>query len=146
MERTITIDGREVRLRASASIPRLYRIKFHRDIIHDMDFISKSICKSIRNREMAEEPKRKDMAQQTDTLEAPDESPVQMEASDIPIEALTMFENVAYLMAKHADPTVPSSPDEWLEGFETFSIYQVFPIIQDMWETNLRTMVMPTKK
>ena len=146
MERTITIDGREVRLRASASIPRLYRIKFHRDIIHDMDFISKSICKSIRNREMAEESKRKDMAQQTDTLEEPDESPVQMEASDIPIEALTMFENVAYLMAKHADPTVPSSPDEWLEGFETFSIYQVFPIIQDMWETNLRTMVMPTKK
>ena len=44
-----------------------------------------------------------------------------------------MFENVAYLMAKHADPQgVPSSPNEWLDGFDTFSIYRVFPVIQEI--------------
>ena len=58
-----------------------------------------------------------------------------------------MFENVAYLMAKHADPQgVPSSPDEWLDGFDTFSIYRVFPVIQEMWSANLKTLNKPVKK
>ena len=142
MERTILIDGREVRLRASASIPRLYRIKFRRDIIHDMAFISKALDKSLRARKEAAEPTES----KTDAKEETAVQAVALEASDIPMEALTMFENVAYLMAKHADPAVPSSPEEWLDGFETFSIYQVFPVIQEMWEANLQTKSVPVKK
>lgn len=142
MERTILIDGREVRLRASASIPRLYRIKFRRDIIHDMAFISKALDKSLRARKAATEPAES----KTDDQEETAGPAVALEASDIPMEALTMFENVAYLMAKHADPTVPSDPEEWLDGFETFSIYQVFPVIQEMWEANLQTKSVPVKK
>lgn len=142
MERTILIDGKEVRLRASASIPRLYRIKFRRDIIHDMAFISKALDKSLRARKAAAEPAES----KTDAKEEPAVQAAALEASDIPLEALTMFENVAYLMAKHADPTVPSDPEEWLDGFETFSIYQVFPVIQEMWEANLQTQSVPVKK
>lgn len=142
MERTILIDGKEVRLRASASIPRLYRIKFRRDIIHDMAFISKALDKSLRARKAAAEPAES----KTDAKEETAGQAVALEASDIPLEALTMFENVAYLMAKHADPTVPSDPEEWLDGFETFSIYQVFPVIQEMWEANLQTQSVPVKK
>lgn len=142
MERTILIDGKEVRLRASASIPRLYRIKFRRDIIHDMAFISKALDKSLRARKAATEPAES----KADAKEEPVGQAVALEASDIPLEALTMFENVAYLMAKHADPTVPSDPEEWLDGFETFSIYQVFPVIQEMWEANLQTKSVPVKK
>lgn len=142
MERTILIDGKEVRLRASASIPRLYRIKFRRDIIHDMAFISKALDKSLRARKAATEQAES----KTDAKEETAGQAVALEASDIPLEALTMFENVAYLMAKHADPTVPSDPEEWLDGFETFSIYQVFPVIQEMWEANLQTKSVPVKK
>lgn len=141
MERTILIDGKEVRLRASASIPRLYRIKFRRDIIHDMAFISKALDKSLRIRKAAEPAESKTEAKEETAGQA-----AALEASDIPLEALTMFENVAYLMAKHADPTVPSDPEEWLDGFETFSIYQVFPVIQEMWEANLQTQSVPVKK
>lgn len=141
MERTILIDGKEVRLRASASIPRLYRIKFRRDIIHDMAFISKALDKSLRARKAAELAESKTEAKEETAGQA-----VALEASDIPLEALTMFENVAYLMAKHADPTAPSDPEEWLDGFETFSIYQVFPVIQEMWEANLQTKSVPVKK
>ena len=43
MTRTVTIDGREVTFRASASIPRLYRIKFHRDIMQDMVRIKNAV-------------------------------------------------------------------------------------------------------
>ena len=32
LEKTITVCGQEVRFRASATIPRLYRVKFKRDI------------------------------------------------------------------------------------------------------------------
>jgi len=28
-------------------------------------------------------------------------------------------------MAKHADPSIPDSPEEWLDEFSTFSIYQM---------------------
>jgi fido (protein-threonine AMPylation protein) len=35
---------------------------------------------------------------------------------------------LAYIMAKHADPdNVPSSLDDWLEQFNTFSIYGILP-------------------
>ena len=36
MEKIVIVDGKEVRMRASALIPRLYRVKFGRDMIADM--------------------------------------------------------------------------------------------------------------
>ena len=128
MERTVNIDGREVRLRASAAIPRMYRIRFRRDIIQDMSSIQRAISQARENV----------------TKLNTDEND---EVSSLPLDALTMFENIAYLMARHADPeAVPDSVDAWLDGFETFSIYQVMPVIQVMWEVNLRTLNVPKKK
>ena len=48
------------------------------------------------------------------------------------IEDLEIFENVAYIMAFHADPTIPKTIDEWLEQFEMFSIYEVLPEIMEL--------------
>ena len=36
MEKTIVIDGKEVKFKATANTPRLYRLKFRRDMIQDM--------------------------------------------------------------------------------------------------------------
>ena len=53
-----------------------------------------------------------------------------------------MFENIAFIMAKHASPdTVPSEPDEWLEQFNTFSIYQILPQLIELWGLNVQTQV-----
>ena len=52
-----------------------------------------------------------------------------------------MFENIAYIMAKHADPSIPDSPEEWLDEFSTFSIYQVLPKIIELWGLNVQTDV-----
>lgn len=121
MTRSVIIDGQEVLLRASAAIPRLYRIKFQRDILADMRTIQKAI-----------------EAQGDQTGD---------EVSNLPLEALTLFEDVAYLMAKHADKdSVPNDMDEWLDQFGTFSIYQVFPVIRELWEENMRQMNFPQKK
>ena len=123
MEKTIMIDGREVRLRASAAIPRLYRIKFRRDILQDMQTIKKAVEKSVQEN-----------AQEGGQM------------SSIPLEALELFENVSYLMAKHADPAVPPTVEEWLDGFETFSIYTVFPAIEELWIANVQQLSTPAKK
>ena len=43
METSILIDGKPVKFRASAAIPRLYRIKFRRDIIQDMQAVKEAL-------------------------------------------------------------------------------------------------------
>ena len=87
IERIINISGKDVLFRSSATVPRLYRAKFKRDI----------------------------------------------------------FENVAYVMAYHADPSIPKTIDEWLDQFEMFSIYQVLPQILELWGDNLMTDVAAKK-
>ena len=59
---------------------------------------------------------------------------------------MEIFENAAYIMAKQGDPDVPSDPDEWLSGFETFSIYEIMPHIIELWGMNQHTTAKPKKK
>lgn len=112
----IEIDGQEVAFKASAAIPRIYRLKFQRDIYKDL----RSLEKSIGN----EDPKN----------------------SNLDLFNLEMFENIAFVMAKHADATIPDSPEEWLDGFNTFSIYQVLPQLIELWGLNVKTDVESKKK
>ena len=112
----IEIDGQEVAFKASAAIPRIYRLKFQRDIYKDL----RSLEKSIGN----EDP----------------------ENSNLDLFNLEMFENIAFVMAKHADTTIPDSPEEWLDGFNTFSIYQVLPQLIELWGLNVKTDVESKKK
>ena len=44
-------------------------------------------------------------------------------------------------MAKHADSNVPDSPEDWLDGFNTFSIYEVLPQIIELWGINTEQQV-----
>lgn len=59
---------------------------------------------------------------------------------------LEMFENVAYIMAKHADSTQPDTPDEWLDQFNVFSIYSVLPKLLELWNINISTDIESKKK
>lgn len=114
LRKTIVIDGKEVEFKASAAVPRIYRMKFRRDLFMDLQKVAKSVDKK---------GKKKDN-----------------QKSDIPIENLEMFENIAYVMAKHADPkNVPTDIMEWLDQFETFSIYKVLPAILELWGMNEET-------
>ena len=44
----IEIDGKEVTFKASAAVPRLYRIKFGRDIYKDLRQLEKSVGRTTR--------------------------------------------------------------------------------------------------
>ena len=111
LEKTVTISGREVKFRSSATVPRLYRIKFKRDIFKDLAKLEKSYNGKTE------------------------------EGEELQIEDLEIFENVAYIMAYHADHSIPGTIDEWLDQFEMFSIYEVLPEILELWGTNLITDV-----
>ena len=109
--KTIDVDGKPVTFRASAAIPRLYRNKFHRDIYRDLNELQKGIDDS------------------------------DAENSSLDTFSLELFENIAWLMAKHADKTVQDSPEEWLDEFNTFSIYEILPQIIELWGLNVEQQV-----
>jgi len=115
MNRHIEIDGQQVAFRASAAIPRIYRMRFRRDIFRDLRALEKSIGDGSE------------------------------EHSDLDVFSLEMFENIAYVMAKHADPSIPDTPEEWLDNFNTFSIYQVLPQLIELWGLNIQTDVQSKK-
>lgn len=83
LTKTVNIDGKDVTFRASAAIPRIYRNRFHKDIYKDLNDLQKSVGEG--------DP----------------------EASTLDGLSLELFEDITYIMAKHADPqNVPDTPDE----------------------------------
>ena len=114
--RKIEIDGKQVAFKASAAIPRIYRLKFQRDIYKDLRSLERSVGDGNE------------------------------ENSNLDLFSLEMFENIAFVMAKHADPSIPDIPEDWLDGFNTFSIYQVLPELIELWGLNVKTDVQAKKK
>ena len=115
LKKEIEICGKMVPFRSSATIPRLYRAKFKRDIFKDLSKLEKSYKGKTENGE------------------------------ELQIEDLEIFENVAYVMAYHADNTIPASIDDWLDQFDMFSIYEVLPQILELWGQNMITDIQAKK-
>lgn len=115
IKKEIEICGKMVPFRSSATIPRLYRAKFKRDIFKDLSKLEKSYKRKTEN------------------------------GDELQIEDLEIFENVAYVMAYHADNNIPASIDEWLDQFDMFSIYEVLPQILELWGQNMITDVQAKK-
>ena len=112
IKKNIVIDGREIPFKASAAVPRLYRLKFGRDIYRDFASLQTNV-------------------EEEDA-----------EKSGLDIESLEVFENIAFIMAKHANPdNVPENPDDFLEQFNTFSIYEILPQLIELWGLNTATQI-----
>lgn len=117
--KTIEICGQPVRFCASAGTPRLYRLKFKRDIFADMQKLTKDF--------------------QAKKAKAQAEDMEQNAGTDLAVESLEIFENVAYIMAFQADRSIPDTIDQWLDQFEMFSIYEVLGELVQLWGDNLFT-------
>ena len=117
MDRIIRIEDRDIKFRATARTPRLYRALIGRDMIIDMNKLKKAY------------EKRKN------------------EGEDIDIANLQIFEDTAYIMARHANPDMPEkTADEWLDTFNMFSIYEVLPHILELWALNTKQTSVSKKK
>lgn len=127
MEKTVTIGEKTYQMRASALIPRLYRAKFGRDIVTDMRRLQKKYLEIARLQAEADEETRAN---------------AQLSMLD-----LTIFEDVAWLMMKHAGEDVGDTPEEWLDSMDgIFSVYQILPSILALWNNNQKTTSIAKKK
>ena len=116
MEKTVLIEGKEVKLKSSAALPRIYRVKFGRDLFSDFYKIQRDAKKEDNQ-------------------------------SVLPASMMEIFENIAYLMAKHADPSQPDTIEEWLEQFSNaFSVYKIMPDVMEMWTEENKQTVTAKKK
>ena len=115
LKRELEICGKKIPVRSSATVPRLYRAKFKRDIFKDLSKLEKSYKGKTED------------------------------GDEFQIDDLEIFENVAYIMAYHADNSIPASIDDWLDQFDMFSIYEVLPQILELWGDNLATEVAAKK-
>ena len=116
IQKTVKIADQDITFKSSAAIPRLYRIKFGRDIFKDLSKLEKAYNDNKGR-----------------------------ENSAMEIEDLEIFENVAYIMALHADHSIPGTIDDWLDEFEMFSIYEILPEILELWGSNLVTDIQSKK-
>lgn len=115
MQKILKIDNKDVGFKTSALTVRLYRHHFGRDFIVDLDRLRNNVAKAGKS----------------------DES--RLDALDLEI-----FENAAWTMAKQYDPEIPDI-DEWIDGFSTFSIYNILPEILKLWAEETKTTSVPKK-
>lgn len=116
MDKVIRIDGKDVKFRATARTPRLYRMLIGRDMITDMNKLAKKYKANSDAKANGDE--------------------------EIPFttDDLQIFEDASYVMARHANPEMEErTADEWLDTFDMFSIYEVLPQMLVLWGENNRT-------
>jgi hypothetical protein len=113
MEKTITIDGKQVTFKTNGATPLRYKAQFGKDYF-------KEILKMASFENLA---KKKKESININDLEALD---------------FEVFYNIAWIMAKTATPSIPD-PIEWLEQFDEFPMIEVIPELQDMILTSMQT-------
>lgn len=117
MDRVINISGKDMKFRATARTPRLYRGLIGKDMISDMNRLMKSYERKQKNED------------------------------NLDIIDLQIFEDVAYVMARQANPDMEEkTADEWLDTFDMFSIYEILPHILELWAINTKQTSTPKKK
>lgn len=117
MEKTLTIDGRQVRFKSNAATPIYYRTQFGTDYFGELMSLG-------------------EIAQ---AIQAPLDSDTEEDEIDINhIDFKKManfnsqvFYQIVWVLAKTADKNTPPLLD-WLETFEEFEIFDVFSELQDM--------------
>ena len=128
MVKTIEIEGKLIVFKASAFSPIQYNTIFPgHDFMKDMSVL-----------ETAAESMEKD--ENGDTV---------ISVSTLPMEVYEYFVKIAYLFAYQGLAPTPRmtqeqiefrekypDPWEWIDTFDTFSIYQILPEIMEIWNIN----------
>lgn len=103
MEKTLTIDGKQVRFKSNGATPLRYKAQFKKDFF-------KEILKLLPLAGMTAE----------------NITPEHLEIIDFEV-----FFNITWILAKTADPTIPE-PIEWLEQFDEFPMADIIPELQEI--------------
>lgn len=115
LTKEIMVENRPVKFRASAYVLRLYRVMFKRDIMQDIMKLKTAYQKKVEK------------------------------GTEFEVVELEVFENIAYVMAYHADESI-GTVEEWLDSFGTFSIYEILPEVLALWLQNEMSIAESKKK
>lgn len=118
------IFGTDHKLKMSAATPRIYRAKFGKDIIVQMDAMYERL---------SNEGKKKDEEKKDNSV------------SFTP-EELEMMENLIFVCNRQAEPEQPEDIFEWLASLEIGAITGTYGTIMKMWEDNLHQTSRSKKK
>lgn len=110
MEKTIRIGNEDIRFKATARTPLLYRTLLKRDLFKDIGKL-RTFYESVGDKEV--------------------------DISEIDTETVNIIQMMAFAMAKTADSSITSDYGEWLDGFDPFEMYPVMNEIVALWTANL---------
>lgn len=111
MEKTLTIDGKEVRFRSSGGVLKRYKAQFQRDLFADISKLGLAMPNEKKvNIESLSDKKLMELMGKID---------------------LDLLADITWVFAKTADQSI-HDPLTWLDGFETFPIMEIFPEIQEL--------------
>lgn len=124
MEKTITIDGKEVRFKASASFPLIYKANFNVDILTIIMPLLSELLGSM-------DDIVSDKTLKEGTLELTPSALSEMLENVYSLELIDVM-NLLWTMAKCADDKIPDAM-KWFGEFDEFPIVdiavQVFPML-----------------
>lgn len=108
MEKTLTIDGKQVRFKSTAATAKRYKAQFGSDFFADLLKMG-PIIKAVEK------------GQDFDSLDYAALQHIDFE----------VFYNLIWVLAKTADKTIPE-PLDWLDSFTEFPIMDIMPELQDL--------------
>jgi hypothetical protein len=111
MEKTLTIDGKEVRFKTNGATPIRFRAQFGRDYFKEI--LKLAPLEKLKGRK-------------------------KIEIKDLEALDFEVFYNLSWVMAKTADPSI-SEPLTWFGEFEEFPIVDVFLELQELMAASLQT-------
>jgi hypothetical protein len=113
MEKTITIDGKQITFKSNGATPLRYKAQFGNDFF-------KEVMKLAPLQHLKKKKKEDITAEDLESLD------------------FEVFYNISWVLAKAANPEIPE-PLEWLEEFEEFPMIEIIPELQDMMLATLAT-------
>jgi hypothetical protein len=111
VEKTIVIDGKKINFKTNGATPLRYKVQFGKDYFKEI--LKLAPLEKIKGKKKI--------------------NPEDLESLDFEV-----FFNIAWIMAKTSDPTIPE-PMEWLEQFEEFPIADIIPELQEMMASSFAT-------
>lgn len=118
MEKTITIDNKELKFKATADTPRVYRHAFGRDIYIDTQ---KLFAEYFSEKELS-----------ADSLDI--------------VENIAFCMNAQAEGRNLNAETIEEEMSEWLSQFEMFSIYRILSKLIELWNLNTKQTIKPKKE
>ncbi len=131
-EKTITIDGRPVKFKATGGVMYRYKEQFGREMLADAAKIQEYLETATVRKVVRKDPK-------THKVVLAHGKPVVDEITEYDYTKLSLeaMYNLLWVYAKTADPSIPD-PQTWLDSFEKFPVVEIYNQLGDLTGANLK--------